>query len=542
MKDKKLLSEFSPELSKEWHPIKNGDKTPYNTGVGERYEAWWIFPYDDLETGKHFDFEWRARVDNRYYQRLKGKGGCPFLSNEMIWPGYNDLQTKNPQIAKEWDYEKNGGITPDMVAPTTSDKYWWIIDYKKTDGTVVKLSWDASPSERSRGEGCPYISNPMKRILVGFNDLESQYPELAKQWSPKNIKKPSEVFKGCNKDFIWHIEHYDERTGKLFDFEWTAQVNQRNDDGSDCPYLSNKKSWPGFNDLESNFPEIAKEFDVEKNGVTPDEIVFSSKKKLFWKKDAYDSRTGQIIKDYTWKQSPYDRTVMGKNCPLEGNNQFSLIEGLNDLKTLYGELAKEWNYKRNGDFLPNRVLPGSPKKVWWIIKVTDEYGTLFDFEWKATINRRVNGTKSPFKDFSELAKRVYFILKRFNYEVFVEHSIEGLKEDKPLLFDFYLPEKNVAIEVDGTQHFSQKFMQSEKDFKRYVSNDNKKNDYCRENGIRLLRIPYDVKSYDNLALIEIISNFIDNNKLDVRISEKYRLFEESNYIMNLEKYIQLKFI
>jgi len=38
------LSEYFPELAKEWHPKKNGIKTPENTSYGERFLAWWICP------------------------------------------------------------------------------------------------------------------------------------------------------------------------------------------------------------------------------------------------------------------------------------------------------------------------------------------------------------------------------------------------------------------------------------------------------------------------------------------------------------------
>jgi len=47
-----------PELAKEWHPTKNGDLKPTDVTKGYDKKAWWLFPYDDLRTGKHFDFEW----------------------------------------------------------------------------------------------------------------------------------------------------------------------------------------------------------------------------------------------------------------------------------------------------------------------------------------------------------------------------------------------------------------------------------------------------------------------------------------------------
>jgi hypothetical protein len=39
--------------------------------------------------------------------------------------------------------------------------------------------------------------------------------------------------------------------------------------------------------------------------------------------------------------------------------------GFNDLASQYPELAKEWNYEKNGDLTPDKVASGSGKKVWW---------------------------------------------------------------------------------------------------------------------------------------------------------------------------------
>ena len=35
------------------------------------------------------------------------KTACPFCSHKKLLSGYNDLATTYPQIAAEWDYEKN---------------------------------------------------------------------------------------------------------------------------------------------------------------------------------------------------------------------------------------------------------------------------------------------------------------------------------------------------------------------------------------------------------------------------------------------------
>lgn len=66
----------------------------------------------------------------------------------------------------------------------------------------------------------------------------------------------------------------------------------------------------------------------------------------------------------------------------------------------------------------------------------------------------------------------------------------------PMPFDFYLPELNLCIEVDGEQHFKpSKFgnisqEEAEQNLKIRKEKDKQKDEYCLKNGIKLLRISY----------------------------------------------------
>ncbi|WP_369015128.1 zinc-ribbon domain-containing protein, partial [Klebsiella pneumoniae] len=57
--------------------------------------------------------------------RIK-RPGCPYCNNRKVKVGYNDLATMNPTLATEWNYEKNGELTPQMVTIVSSKKVWWI--------------------------------------------------------------------------------------------------------------------------------------------------------------------------------------------------------------------------------------------------------------------------------------------------------------------------------------------------------------------------------------------------------------------------------
>ena len=73
------------------------------------------------------------------------------------------------------------------------------------------------------------------------------------------------------------------------------------------------------------------------------------------------------------------------------------------------------------------------------------------------------------------------------------------KKDR-LRFDFYIPEKNICIEYQGKQHYEPvKHWRGEKGFKNLKIRDQIKRDFCKENNIRLIEIPY--TEFDNIESI-----------------------------------------
>jgi len=60
-----------------------------------------------------------------------------------------------------------------------------------------------------------------------------------------------------------------------------------------------------------------------------------------------------------------------------------------------------------------------------------------------------------------------------------------------LPFDFYLVDFNCCVEFDGSHHFRViNFWTGGSDYTSTVRNDNIKNEYCKNNNIKLLRIKY----------------------------------------------------
>lgn len=119
-------------------------------------------------------------------------------------------------------------------------------------------------------------------------------------------------------------------------------------------------------------------------------------------------------------------------------------------------------------------------------------------EKEATISCGCAKSKGEEKIISLLLEmQIPFITqKRFDSCIFPETN-------KQLVFDFYLPEQNLLIEYDGEQHFHE-IRNDRYDFQGLQKRDTFKNNWCIENNIKLVRIPYydfDKLTIDNMRRI-----------------------------------------
>lgn len=134
-KDNSLIDRY-PHLAAEWNIAKNKGISSNDISALSHKKVWWI-----CKNGH----EWQAMVSNR----VKGRN-CPYCSNKKIIAGYNDFATVYSDISQEWNYEKNTGLFPTEVSPSSSKKAWWKC---KTCGH----EWIASINNRIK-RGCPQCS------------------------------------------------------------------------------------------------------------------------------------------------------------------------------------------------------------------------------------------------------------------------------------------------------------------------------------------------------------------------------------------------
>ena len=202
------LVEKCPDLLGLWDYEKNRDTLPQSLSLYSKKKVWW-----KCDRGH----SWQSPVNG-----VAGGGTrCPYCAGYRAIPGETDLVTLFPEVAAEWDYEKNGQLDPSSVAPAAHSKVWW--------KCALGHSWQSAPFSRTGKykSGCPYCAG--RKILPGFNDLETLKPEIAWDWyQPLNGDlKPSDVALCSNKKVWWRCSQ---------NHVWEAHVYSRTRfRGSGCP-------------------------------------------------------------------------------------------------------------------------------------------------------------------------------------------------------------------------------------------------------------------------------------------------------------------
>ena len=211
-------------------------------------------------------------------------------------------------------------------------------------------------------------------------------------------------------------------------------------------------------------PTLISEWNWEKNnelGLNPKTLTVGSNIKAWW----------MCIKGHEWQTAIVNRNKT--NCPYCSGRR--VIEGENDFKTIHPELIEEWDFEKNIDVNPSKIMSSIALKVWW--KCSKGH------EWQARINDRHNGTGCPIcaseiqTSFPEKALYFYFS-KIFKPESRVK--IQGTE------IDIYIKSLNLAIEYDGIYYHNRA---------RKIILDEQKNNKIKDLGIFLIRIKEAEREY-----------------------------------------------
>lgn len=414
------LATLYPELIKEWNYEKNINISPTDFKVSSNVKVWW-----KCANGH----EWISSID----KRTRLSRGCPYCANQKVLKGFNDLQTLYPNLALEWNYQKNKGITPDSVIAKTGKKYLWICNKGH--------EWEATVNSRIRGNGCSqcskeratsfpeqavfyYIKKLFCDAINGYYDnniteldiyvpslnsaieYDGQFYHQSKERDDKKTKIVTEAgiklyrIKENSKLDYKFADFLVENTSIYYNPSKLSSLNSvithiinmlggNADDVNIDVQRDRIEIWNQYiimekeNSLESISPKLSSEWNIEKNRLlTPAMVSHKSGKKVWWK----CKNCG-----YEW-EAVISHRLNGTDCPVCATNKISmkvskLKTGVTDLETMFPNIANEWHKTKNGDLKPSEIYCYSKQPVWWKCNICgNEYST-------SVVNRTKHNSK-----------------------------------------------------------------------------------------------------------------------------------------------------
>ncbi len=100
-------------------------------------------------------------------------------------------------------------------------------------------------------------------------------------------------------------------------------------------------------------PSEKRQWHPSRNRLDPQELTPGSKRRSWFRCEA----------GHEWEAAVHSVVLDGCGCPYCAGRR--VLSGVNDLVTAKPELLLEWDYEKNIDVDPKRILPSSHKKVWW---------------------------------------------------------------------------------------------------------------------------------------------------------------------------------
>lgn len=404
-----------------------------------------VMPNSNIKVG------WVCEKGHKYEatigNRTVNHRGCPYCSGNKLLKGYNDFETwciKNNRedLLDEWNYEKNNGLKPsEILKGGAGKKYWWIGKCGHEWDAVIssRITIRKGKTKLVKSAGCPYCSNPPKRVLVGFNDLESwckinKRTDLLEEWNyDKNEISPYEVTFGSGKYVWWKCYK---------NHEWKTQIHSRTEGSkTNCPICAR---------TQTSFPEQAtafylrKEYDIlqrykikgqevdifipqfniaieydglkwhsEKNKIkqdseknkklittgitlirlkeTKDDTLIIKENRLYVIK--FVVMNGKYITtEFEWALTELYKIINAitnrKAMPVINMKMDEMLIRAyymnvlkqNSIASVFPELIEEWDYEKNKGITPEVYSARNNKKVWWKCKK--------GHSWLASINTR----------------------------------------------------------------------------------------------------------------------------------------------------------
>ena len=337
----------------------------------------------------------------------------------------NSLLSVRPDLALEWADENR-------AVETVSYGSTYSAAWRCSAGHIYRMSVNA---RTSRNRGCPVCSG--KLVVPGVNDLVTLRPDIAAEWNDE--RSPSTISVGSDYEASWLCES---------NHSWQMRVYRRTraKKPQGCPFCAGRRVEPGVNDLLTLRPDLAAEWRDKKDIAT---VPLGSHYRASW----------QCSAGHRW-QAEVRLRVRGQRGCIECNS----------LGATNPKLAREWDDSRS----VHTVSPHSKYRAQWKC----ENGHV----WASQVDNRSRGSGCPVCNASNFVSQQEREIADYIRSVYpgpLETTVRRLSDIVEL--DIYLPDKGIAIEVNGVYSHSEANGRK----REYHS---RKQKACQTHGIRLIQV------------------------------------------------------
>ena len=393
----KSLEYKDERVAKEWDRVKNKIKASEVFYQSAKQNYWWKCKYGH---------QWRTSI----YHRTVSKSDCPSCKISSSLPEiriYSELMTLFKNVRHRYYYDKNFEIDiflPDQKIAIEYDGWYFhkgryekdIVKNNKIKNFGLKLI-------RIREEGLAPIDsadlyvgktkltkNDLDKIVkkiesYGFKNSKTKEYEKEKKFVNEKLYRKIQYFlpaPAYNESFKVRFpeiakefdliknaplkpEHYTPFSAKRVwwkckrDHSWSVDIGNRTYHKSNCPICVNlyrdEFRKPIKNNILDLYPEIAKEWNYEKNKTKPNMFTEGSKYKAWWCCNSCNT---------SYLRPILERTTFNRSCP----KCYPIIysEKKNNITVSYPKIALEWDYKKNKNINIKTITPSASRyKYWW---------------------------------------------------------------------------------------------------------------------------------------------------------------------------------
>ena len=266
------MLELFPEAAGLWHPTLNAD-----AGL------------DKVRHSSSTSYWWLCKCGASYQRPAIGQArspGCPSCRRRNPILRLEEALVAHPDAFVEWHPTRNGNYS-DAIPMGSTKKFWWKCskDHNYTMNMDLKML----------GGICPHC---LERTVQATPGERIASVVLAREWVEGlngGLKLHEAKTSRCYR-YLWQC-----RNEHIFPMTLGARL-----EGRGCPYCSNRKVMPGFNDVRTRFPQISVDWDGERNAVRPQEVL-AANRRWWW----------TCTNSHTYQQTVIGRmTSRGcKHCP-----------------------------------------------------------------------------------------------------------------------------------------------------------------------------------------------------------------------------------